>query len=396
MRDSTNEVLRAIATSGPISRAQLARDLGLSGPTLTQATKILIQSGLVAELQQTPSTGGRPATQLGLVAAAGQIIGVKLAPDHVTGVCVNLDSEILWSFDEPFEARGTRAIKELTLLLKKQAKRVNGQLIGIGVGLPGVVAPGDEGITDSVIFDWSDINIGEQLSNALEVPVLLENDVNTLSITESLYGRGRDISNFLTITLGRGIGLGIVINGELYNGSHGAGEFGHVNSVKNGLTCECGNAGCLETIASDPAILKKAITLGLVPKNSSIEKVRELARTKRAISAKLFNEPADALGIALANIINVLGPELILISGEGSDGWDLWKPWVESALKDHVVETMQDFEIEIDPWDDRKWALGATAIVIQASFGRTRNQGKNPHEIKQRLQVVNGSQKWTM
>ncbi len=389
MRDSTNEVLRAIATNGPISRAQLARDLGLSGPTLTQATKILIKSGLVKELQQTPSTGGRPATQLGLAAAAGQIIGVKLAPDHVTGVCVNLDSEILWSFDEPFEAQGNAAIKELTLLLKKQAKKVKGQLIGIGVGLPGVVAPGDEGITDSVIFDWKGINVGEQLSLALEVPVLLENDVNTLSITESLYGRGRDISNFLTITLGRGIGLGIVINGELYNGSHGAGEFGHVNAVKNGEMCECGKKGCLETIAGDPAILSKAIALGLVPKNSSIEKVRVAARGNKQISAKIFKEPAEAFGIAIANLINILGPELLLISGEGSEGWDLWKPWVEAALQSHVVETMKDFEIEIDPWDDRKWALGATAIVIQASFSRSGAVGKNPQDIKKRLQVVN-------
>ena len=393
MRDSTNEVLRAIATNGPTSRAQLARDLGLSGPTLTQATKVLIQSGLITELQQTPSTGGRPATQLGLVAAAGQIIGIKLAPDHVTGVCVNLDSETMWSFEEPFKARGEQAIKDLTRILKAQSKKVKGQLIGIGVGLPGVVSPGDQGTTDSIIFDWDNVNIGEQLSKALEVQVLLENDVNTLSITESLYGRGRDISNFLTITLGRGVGLGIVINGELYNGSHGAGEFGHINAVKNGEKCECGKNGCLETIAGDPAILEKAKLLGLVSKTSDIEKVRKLARADKAVAAKLFKEPAEALGIAIANVVNILGPELLLISGEGSEVWDLWKPWVKAALDSHVVETMKNYEIEIDPWDDKKWALGATAIVIKASFGRGRVNEKNPYDVKKRLQVASKSRK---
>ena len=111
MRDSTNEVLRAIATNGPLSRAQLARDLGLSGPTLTMATRYLFERGLIAEIKRSPSTGGRPATLLGLVANAGQVLGVKLADNHAVGVCANLQSEILWNFEEPFSSRGEDAIK---------------------------------------------------------------------------------------------------------------------------------------------------------------------------------------------------------------------------------------------------------------------------------------------
>src|SRR5450759_3683024 len=149
MRDSTNEVLRAIATHGPLSRAQLARDLGLSGPTLTQATKYLMDRGLITEVEQSPSTGGRPATLLGLVANAGQVLGVKLAEDHAVGVCVNLQSEILWEFEVPFSSRGDDAVKELTALLRKQIKRLKGQLLGIGIGIPGVVSPLDSSTADS-------------------------------------------------------------------------------------------------------------------------------------------------------------------------------------------------------------------------------------------------------
>lgn len=388
MRDSTNEVLRAIATHGPLSRAQLARDLGLSGPTLTQATKFLFERGLIMELEQSPSTGGRPATLLGLVANAGQVLGVKLAEDHVVGVCVNLHSEILWKFEEPFKSRGDAAVKELTVLLRKQIKCVKGQLLGIGIGVPGVVSPLDSSTADSPMLGWSNLNVGKKLSADLSTPVLLENDVNTLTITESLYGHGRDVSNFITITLGRGIGMGLVINGELYAGSYGAGEFGHVLAVPGGDICECGKIGCLETLASSPAIHAAAVAAGYIPPITTISKLWEIARSDRKIAHALFKKPAEALGVALANVINVFGPELIFISGEGVGAWDLWQPHFQKSLYANVVSTMNKFDIEVDPWDDAKWALGATAIVLQASLSRNSSANSRSTEVKNRLRIA--------
>jgi predicted NBD/HSP70 family sugar kinase len=391
MRDSTNEVLRAIATQGPLSRAQLARDLGLSGPTLTQATKYLIDRGLVTEVEQSPSTGGRPATLLGLVANAGQVLGVKLAEDHAVGVCVNLQSEILWEFEAAFSSRGDDAVKELTALLRKQMKRVKGQLLGIGIGFPGVVSSMDSSTADSAMLGWNKVNVGKQISDALDTPVLLENDVNTLAITESLYGHGRDVSNFLTITLGRGIGMGLVINGELYAGAFGAGEFGHVNAVPNGRKCECGKHGCLETVASSPAIHAAAVTAGYISSSAAMSQLWEVARKNKLIANHLFKRPAEMLGIALANVINVFGPEIIFISGEGVEGWDLWKEPFQKSLKVNVVSTMNNFDIEVDPWDDAKWALGATAIVLQASLRRGQSANASSTEVKNRLRVATKS-----
>ena len=388
MRDSTNEVLRAIATYGPVSRAQLARDLGLSGPTLTQATKYLFDRGLICEVKQSPSTGGRPATLIGLVAGAGQVIGVKLAEDHAVGVCVDLQSEILWGFEEPFSSRGDDAVKELIALLKKQTKKVKGQLLGIGIGIPGVVSPLDSGTANSAMLGWDKINVGKQISDALDTPVLLENDVNTLAVTESLYGHGRDVSNFLTITLGRGIGMGLVVNGELYAGSYGAGEFGHVTAVKGGVKCECGKFGCLEAVASSPAIHDAAVAAGYISKSASMSKLWDVARQDKKIANDLFTEPAELLGIALANVINVFGPELIFISGEGVEGWDLWEKPFKKTLTSHVVSTMNGFDIEVDPWDDAKWALGATAIVLQASLSRNQRTNASLTEVKNRLRIA--------
>lgn len=388
MRDSTNEVLRAIATYGPVSRAQLARDLGLSGPTLTQATKYLFDRGLIAEVKQSPSTGGRPATLLGLVANAGQVLGLKLTENHAVGVCVNLHSEILWSFEEPFSSRGDAAVKELIAILKKQSKKIKGQLLGIGIGIPGVVSPVDSGTADSAMLGWAKTNVGKQISDALNTPVLLENDVNTLAVTESLYGHGRDVSNFLTITLGRGIGMGIVIHGELFSGSYGAGEFGHVHAVPNGCECECGKIGCLETVASSPAIHKAAVAAGYISKSAPMSRLWDVARKDKKIAKDLFNKPAELLGIALANVINVFGPELIFISGEGVEGWDLWEDSFKRALASHVVPTMNKYDIEVDPWDDAKWALGATAIVLQASLSRNHRTNASFAEVKNRLRIA--------
>ena len=219
-------------------------------------------------------------------------------------------------------------------------------------------------------------------------PVLLENDVNTLAVTESLYGHGRDVSNFITITLGRGIGMGLVINGELYAGSYGAGEFGHVNAVNGGVKCECGKFGCLETVASSPAIHDAAVAAGYISKSASMSKLWDLARKDKKIANDLFKEPAELLGIALANVINVFGPELIFLSGEGVEGWDLWEKSFKKALAAHVVSTMNGFDIEVDPWDDAKWALGATAIVLQASLSRNQRTNASFTEVKNRLRIA--------
>jgi predicted NBD/HSP70 family sugar kinase len=391
MRDSANEVLRAIATSGPLSRAQLARDLGLSGPTLTQATKYLLELGLISEVKQAPSTGGRPATLLGLIANAGQIIGVKLAQDHLFGICINLESEIQFSFSEKFDARGNDAIVALAENLKKQMKRVRGQVLGIGVGIPGVVSSSDSSTATSSMLDWHHLSVGEELTSILKTPVLLENDVNTLAISESLFGRAKDISNFITVTFGRGIGLGIVINGELYAGTSGAGEFGHVTMDINGELCECGKKGCLETIAADAAILKRAKSLGLVSERASFAKLKEAARLDKKLAENAFKQSAEAVGLALANVVSIFGPELILVSGESSDGWDIWGHWLEASLRRNTMPILSKFDIELDPWDDGRWALGATAIVMSASLTKSNNDVKTIQDVRDRLRVIGGN-----
>lgn len=349
-----------------------------------------MELGLIGELEQSPSTGGRPATLLGLLASAGKVIGVKLADDHLFGICVDLESQVQFTFEEKFEARGEKAIEVLAEILIKQSKQVQGKLLGIGVGLPGVVNQKDLSTTTSVMLGWEKVKLGEILSKKLKTPVLCENDVNTLAISESLYGRGKDISNLLTITIGRGVGSGIIINGELYAGTHGAGEIGHIKVAGNTRKCECGNVGCLETIASDPAIAKIAQEHRIIAKHDGIEKLWAAARKDSSIAAKYFKEPAEQLGFAIANVVNVFGPELVLVSGEGSGGWDIWEKWLVSSIRGNVVPTLANFDIEVDPWDDAKWASGAIALVMQATLSRRGVEYPPFQGVKDRLHILSG------
>jgi predicted NBD/HSP70 family sugar kinase len=127
---------------------------------------------------------------------------------------------------------------------------------------------------------------------------------------------------------------------------------------------------------------------GYISEDTTMPKLWELARSNKKMAHDLFKAPAELLGVALANVINVFGPELIFISGEGVEGWDLWEASFKKVLDAHVVSTMTGFEIEVDPWDDAKWALGATAIVLQASLSKNQQTNASVIEVKNRLRIA--------
>jgi predicted NBD/HSP70 family sugar kinase len=135
-------------------------------------------------------------------------------------------------------------------------------MLGVGLGVPGIAA---EGRVDSPLLGWAGFALGDDLQDALGVPVLVDNDVNTLAVAERLYGRGHDIADFVTVTVGSGIGLGIVIDGEVHRGARGgAGEFGHVCVDPDGPLCGCGNRGCLEALVGDAGLVARGRAAGIL------------------------------------------------------------------------------------------------------------------------------------
>lgn len=387
-------VLRLIGREGPISRTEIARRLALSPATVTAVTRRLIAAGLVDVVDQAPSRGGRPAILLGLVGGAAHAIGVKVAADHLVGVRVDLDAEVVERFEYPFEAAHPDALERLAQILRPHAEaRADGPLVlGIGLGVPGVVDGGDHSVVHSPMLGWHSLAVGPLLEEQLGVPVLVENDVNTLAVAGRLYGRGRDVDHFLTATIGRGVGLGIILGGEVYRGAHGgAGEFGHVSVVEDGPLCECGKHGCLEALVADPALIARATQEGVLREGEGIGRLRELAEANDLRAARIFADAGGILGRAIAGLVNVLSPQLVLISGEGTQAWPHMVLAFNRGLADAVFPPLRDVAIELDPWDDGKWALGAAALVLRATFVTALDQQSSGHSVRARLESATAS-----
>ena len=363
-------VLRLIGSSGPIARVQIAEQLGLSPATVTAVTRQLLDHGLIRVAERRPSKGGRPALLLELVGGAATAFGVKIAPDHLVGVRVDLDGAVLEQFEEPLDVTAAGAVYEIEKVLKRWIGSSNSKsrLLGIGVGVPGVV-DADQGLVSAPMIGWQQLPLAQFVQDRLDVPVLVDNDVNTLAVSERLYGRGRHIDDFLTVTLGRGIGLGIIAGGDIYRGfGGGAGEFGHVTARDDGPLCSCGKRGCLEAFVGDPALVAEAQRRELIPGDAGIDRLRKLAEAGDASAREIFGDAAAILGRSVADLVNVLSPQLVLISGEGTQAWAHMADRFEVNLRSHLFPPLRGVTVEIDPWDDVKWAVGAAALVLRPTF----------------------------
>lgn len=383
--EARSAVLRAIALQGPLSRADLSRLLGLSGPTVTMVAKDLLAQGIIEEFDRAPSSGGRPATLLQLVSSAALAMGVKLAPNRVVGVLVNLGGDVERRFEAAISGTGDVAIDELIACLRNNLPQGQVPLLGIGVGLPGVVAPGEDGLTSSSLMHWTDVPLASRLSEALSTPVVLDNDVNTLAVSETLIARDPRVTEFLVVTLGRGIGLGIVCRDAVYRGAMGAGEFGHVVIDPQGPLCECGNRGCLEAHIGDPALVASARAMGLIAADADIVALQGLAESGNPGAVGIFGGAGRILGQHVANLVNVLGPGLVILSGEGSARWHLWRDAFELSFRACLTRPFAAVAVELDPWDDDRWAQGAASLVLRAGLAPQRHDSAADESIRERL-----------
>ena len=278
---TSTAVLALLGRVGPMSRAALARELGMSSATLTQVTKRLLALGVIEELDgHAPPRGGRPGRLIGLVGSAGRAVGVKVAADHVVVVDMRLDGEVTETRTVPFDALALDAVPTIVELLRPFTTPAEDRppLLGIGVGVPGNVDQPGSGVVDAAVLNWESLPLGALLSAALPVPVLVENDVNVLGSGERLYGRGRNLNDFLVVTIGRGVGLAVVADGRVYRGARGgAGEFGHIPVQPDGPRCACGRRGCLEALISDAALLRTARSTGLLGESATPADLAALA-----------------------------------------------------------------------------------------------------------------------
>jgi predicted NBD/HSP70 family sugar kinase len=382
-------IFRLIGAEGPIARTHVARRLGLSAATVTAVTRELLDQGLLRVAERAPSNGGRPAVLLELVGGAASAFGAKIAVDHVVGVRVDIEANVLERYDVAFDATAPDALATLGDVLSTWLLGTPGAtpLLGIGLGVPGVF-DGRTGRLDSPLLGWRDVELSRILQQRLGLPVFVDNDVNTLAIAERLYGRAQNVGHFVTVTIGRGVGLGIVAGGDIYRGFRGgAGEFGHTLAAPNGQRCSCGKRGCLETVVADPALVAQARRRRLLGKRHGIDDLRMLAEKGKPQALELYASSGAALGRAVADLVSILGPELVLLSGEGTQGWPFMADAFGAAYRANAFAPLGDVPVEVDPWDDAKWATGAATLVLRASFTAPLD-GARDESLRARLEAV--------
>ncbi len=380
-------IFRMISTGGPIARSQIAKRLGLSPATVTAVTRELLNQGLVRVAQRAPSRGGRPALLLELVGGAATAFGVKIAPDHLVGVRVDLEADVLQRFETSYDAAADASLDRLVEKLRGWiADGVDGPpLLGVGLGVAGVY-DSSTGRLDSPLLGWRDLELGRIVGGRLGLPVFVDNDVNTLAVAERLYGRGHDVENFVTVTIGRGVGLGIVVGGDIYRGfGGGAGEFGHTFAEENGVLCTCGKRGCLETVVADPALVAAARKQGVLGPRQGLRKLEQLAAAGDVGARHVYAAAGATLGRAVASLVNVLSPALVLVSGEGTQAWAYMSEAFSGAYREHVFPPLEQVPVEVDPWDDARWAVGAATLVLRATFAAPLD-GETTSSVRARLE----------
>lgn len=370
-------VLNLVAAAGPLSRTALARLSGLPAATVTRIAGDFVAAGLIQETASDESSGGRRPILLRVNPAAGYVAGVKLREDTLTVALCDLGCAVVHQCEADLpDVEPHRAVATIAAAVDRcigQAGVARAGVLGVGIGLSGRIDSARGLCRYSAILGWRDVDLGPALEYKLRLPVRVDNDVNTLAVAERQFGAGRGAADFLLITVGRGVGLGIVVGGEIYRGARGgAGEFGHmtVDTAPDAPACNCGKRGCLEAVASDYGIVQAAT--GREPGHgieSAMDAVLARAAAGDEAVRAIFDRAGAALGIAVANLINIFDPALVLLGGEGLRAGELLLGPARAAIPRHAFgRSRDDIALEMCPTAEVDWARGAASLVLRELF----------------------------
>jgi len=384
-------ILNLIKDKGPISRADISRITKLTRSTVSSIVDYLIKKGLIKEIGLTSSGVGRKAILLKLNSKAYYSIGVDLGTLHTTIVITDLLGRVEKRVEYP-----TNCQLEKDKILEKLKASIHNivknsgikrkKIVGIGVAAPGLIdKEGTMLITPN--FGWRNTSLGKILKKEFHIPVFVDNNVNTMALAEFEFGKGQGVKNFVFINVGIGIGAGVVINGKLFHGeSNCTGEIGHTTVDYNGPKCSCGNNGCLEVMASGPAIAKRAIKAikegekSLIYKLAnydlsqiSAEIVATAANQGDKLGRSIMEETGEYLGTGVANIINLFNPELVIVGGGVARAGDLiFEPLKKAVQKRAFSVSAKVAKIIPVSLGKDCTVIGAAALMLKEMFKITR------------------------
>jgi glucokinase-like ROK family protein len=374
-------VINTIFARETISRAEIARITHLTRTTVSSIVFSLLQEGLVSEVGFGESIGGKSPVLLSLVADSRYLIGLELAQDKFIGALVNLRGEIKEIIEEPVSTEnGKKALELVYRMLDRLIAKEQQKIIGIGIGTPGLVNAKEGVVLNAVNLDWTNLPLAKLLRERYRLPVSVLNDSQAAAIGEYVYGCNHPADdNLIVVNVKQGIGAGILINGQLFQGDGGgAGEIGHVVVKKDGLLCSCGKRGCLETLAGAQAIVRQAkhalpaypnSLLAAPEKELTFNTIKEAFDAQDPLATEIVLQAGSYLGASLANLISILNIQKIVLTGDMVLFGETWLNAVrESMLQTALTKIAQETRLEIGKIEFQSCVLGASASILLEGY----------------------------
>jgi len=395
-------------SAGGLSRTDLADKMDLTRAAVSLIVDGLVESGVVQEAEIRSARSGRPPVTLEINPNRGLVAAIDMGATHMSIAVADFTARILEEIDIPFDIKNgpdaciAEANKNLLKLLESQSLSLS-NLSAVGIGVPGpVITEAGMVVAPPIMPGWDRYPIRGALEKMWGCPVTLNNDAELGALGEWAYGAGRGEKNIAYIKVGSGIGAGLILNQQIYGGTTGAaGEIGHLTIEENGPECNCGNHGCLEAFAGGHAIAQqgqqlaksgKRTLLSALPMESiTAHEVAEAARRGDLHSQEILRRAGTFIGIAIAGLINLFNPSIVIIGGGVAQAGDLLTAPIRQAVRERAMRASeQSVRITTGMLGRRSLLIGATVQAINVAIHNAAEQKivrENSVAMNETLQV---------
>jgi predicted NBD/HSP70 family sugar kinase len=379
-------MLAYLRRHGATTRGVLSRELHLSNSAVTNVAAELLSDGVLVDRASDGNGSprlGRPSTELSIAADSRFVIGVQVSVGTVrVGFC-DLLGRVPTRTSETFDvsADPEPALEAIVRAIKRLLRRRSAAaLLGIGVGAPGPVDTAGRVNLMSINLGWVDVPFAERLEAAFDLPVVVDHNVRAMALAEARYGRSKGVESLAFIYVRSGVGAGLVMDGKPYRGGTlGVTEFGHLPIIEGGPRCTCGNQGCLEAVASEPALARAveaaarkkgtALSVALDSGQTPMQALISAARDGDAAATRIWQEFTAHLAAGLVSLVNLLNPELVVVGGLPAEAGDELLTPLREEVGAHVFPMLRDsINIQRTSFADDSGVVGAAAVALDALF----------------------------
>ena len=357
-------VLQQLRALDAVTQADIARATQLAPATVSNIVRDLMAAGMV----ETTVGSGRRGTTVRIARGAGLVAGVDFGHRHVRVAVGDLSGEILAAEREEIAQDHVYSdgLDRVALLLEKLLEELGATLadvLNVGLGLPAPISDDDLVLSSAILPGWVGVNARAEASARLGRPVHIDNDANLGALAEYRHGAGQGHPNLVFVKVSSGVGAGLILQGQPFRGSHGtAGEIGHLTIDEQGPFCRCGSRGCLETYAS--VGMAQDMLARTLP-GASMKQIVQAARDGNMAAIRVFEDAGLHLGWALASVVNLLNPGLVVVGGDMARAGELLLESARIGLRRHALDAVAATPVESSELGERASLVGAVLLAAE-------------------------------